>query len=82
MKPQVPAGSNVTVPSQRRQVPVQAFSQHTPSTQWPLWHWAAAVHESPLACVGPHTPPGRHTLPEEQSAFTAQLDLQVVAPHA
>src|SRR5690242_17995940 len=32
------------------QVPLHALSQHTPSTQWPLVHWAPSppVHDWPL----------------------------------
>ena len=36
--------------------PAQPVLQHTPSTQLPLPHWSAAVHDLPSACVPEQTP--------------------------
>jgi hypothetical protein len=38
------------------QGPAQAFSQQTPSTQAPLWHWSPAVQSWPLPRL-PQLPP-------------------------
>jgi hypothetical protein len=38
-------------------VPVQPFSQQTPSTQAPDVHWALMLHVVPLAWVGMHAVP-------------------------
>lgn len=50
---QVPARSGM---AQDMQVPEQALSQQSPSTQNPLSHWAAAVHGAPFG-VGPGLAP-------------------------
>src|SRR5690349_4404250 len=45
--------------AQETQAPVQAESQHTPSTQLPNAHWVGFVasHASPLAFFATHMPP-------------------------
>jgi hypothetical protein len=58
----VPAGTVVQVPRlpatlQARQVPVQAVSQHTPSTQWLFTHWLSPPHATPSASWATQLPP-------------------------
>jgi hypothetical protein len=65
--------------AQAMQVPVQAVSQQTPSTQKPDAHSAAMVHAPPAACRGTQAPL-LHLLPAAQSVALVQLVLQDVAP--
>jgi len=44
------------VAEQASHVPEQARSQQTASTQKPLRHWSAAVHDAPVVCLGRHEP--------------------------
>jgi hypothetical protein len=59
---------------------VQAVSQQTPSTQWPLPHWFAPPQASPATSCGTHTP-AEHQLPLAQSESAEQLPAQAFAPH-
>jgi hypothetical protein len=63
--------------------PVQAPSQQTPSTQWPLVHIASRPHAAPRASLASHTPPAHHcVVVGAQSGSTVQPDVQAVAPQA
>jgi hypothetical protein len=53
--------------------------QHTPSTHWPLAHWAARAQAVPFTSTGTHTPAEQKS-PEMQSASLAQLPRHAVAP--
>jgi hypothetical protein len=46
----------------RRQLPLQALLQHTPSTQNPDAHWHVLLHDAPFARLALHAPL-THTLP-------------------
>jgi hypothetical protein len=61
------------------QAPLHAPSQHTPSTQKPLPHWALRLQVLPLLCAAMHWPPP-HQKPEAQLASTAQVVAHVAAP--
>jgi len=41
---------------QRSQLPLQAWSQHTPSAQNPVWHSALEPHMTPASLRGAQTP--------------------------
>ena len=47
---------DVAVRLQAWQLPVQAVSQQTPSTQFPVLHWSVVVQVAPFACFGVQTP--------------------------
>jgi hypothetical protein len=55
---------------------LQAESQHTPSVQYPLTHWALDVQGAPGAFL-PHKL-FTQVLGDKQSASEAQVDLQLV----
>src|SRR3989304_486339 len=58
--PAEPAATGVQVPGtalHASQPPAQAMSQQKPSTQLPVAHWVARVHEAPLASWATHCPP-------------------------
>jgi len=71
----------VIAPAHALHVPVQAVSQHTPSTQLPLAHSGPAPHTVPFAFGATHTVP-MQAPPGAQSLFDAHVVLHVVAPHA
>ena len=76
----------VQVPSvparlQASQAPTQAVSQQTPSTQWPVPHWAFSAHTPPCVVFGTQAPL-EHIADASQSRWLAQVELQAVAPHA
>ncbi len=81
--PAAPAGRSVQVPEAPvRLQPSQAFphalSQHTPSSQWLLWHCAARVQLAPLASLGTHAPPLHQcveTQPESSAHDVGQVPL-------
>src|SRR4029079_3219209 len=64
---------------QLRHGPVQAWSQHTPSTQWLCWHSASPVQIWP-ACFGPQVLL-THAMPVSQSALVAQVLVQAPLAH-
>jgi hypothetical protein len=64
--------------------PVQAVSQHTPSTQWPKAHWlgAEALHASPFIFFATQVPPGPlQYVPEAQSPSLLQVLAHAFAVH-
>ena len=77
---QRPSAAPVLTFAQALQSVAQADSQQTPSTQSPLAHWLAAVHEAPLACGATQCPADEQKLLVEQSAFERQEVLHDVAP--
>jgi hypothetical protein len=59
--PLLPAVTGEQVPTlpgtlQESQAPVQAVSQHTPSTHWPVPHWLFAEQVMPEGPFGTHAP--------------------------
>jgi hypothetical protein len=89
----LPAGVGVHLPSvagrvQLRHAPVQALSQHTPSTQFPLMQSAFALHALPSlilphdllmqACPASHSLSARHEV--LHSPATHRLGLQLATP--
>jgi len=59
------------------QSPVQPLLQHTPSTQWPLWHAASLVPQLAPLTWGLEQALFTHSNPETQSLLVVQ-----VVPHA
>jgi hypothetical protein len=59
--------------------PVQALSQHTPSTQFALPHCSAEAQAVPFESLGTQTP-AEHQSPATQSLSPAQLPLQAAVP--
>lgn len=53
--------------------------QHTPSVQNPLWHWLAAVHDTPLA-LRPQVLFAQMFTPEQSCAWVAGVQLFLQAP--
>jgi hypothetical protein len=68
--------------SQASHCPRQAVSQQTPSTQWPLPHWASSPHATPGPSLGTQAPP-EHQSAAAQSESEAQppVPVQAVGPH-
>jgi len=76
--PGSPAAAGEQVPMlllklQRSQLPEQAESQHTPSTQWPLVHAWLPAQLAPFACVGTHVPLLLQKLPVTHSSEVVQV---------
>jgi len=69
----------VPTPLQVMQVPLQAFSQQTPSTQKPLWQAPAPPQAAPFASCGTQLP-FEQKLPELQSALPTQILRQLPLP--
>jgi hypothetical protein len=65
--------------SQASHCPPHAASQHTPSTQKPLWHWFAWAQLAPCASLGAQTPAAQKS-PGTQSESAAQLPRQAAWP--
>ena len=61
------------------QVPLQAFSQQTPSTQKPLWQAPAPPQAAPFASCGTQLPLWQK-LPAVQSAVVVQVLRQLPVP--
>jgi hypothetical protein len=61
--------------------PVHELLQHTPSTQYPLWHWLALVQALPFAFLEPQTPLS-HTVPPTHWVSLAQLVPQALPAQA
>jgi len=57
--------------------PPQAVLQHTPSLQWPLLHWFAPLHASPLSYLTVQMP-AEQKLVALQFASVVQLPPQIV----
>jgi len=75
----------VPTPSQVMQVPVQAVSQQTPSTQKPLWQSPVPPQAVPFVSCGRHDPAEQKS-PAAQSAFAPHEvrhdeALHTYAPH-
>jgi len=60
---------------------LQAVSQQTPSTQWPVAHWFAAPQAVPGPSCATHTP-AEQKAPAAQSASTLQSPRQLAGPQA
>lgn len=76
MKPQMPSGPPPFFAEVHAwQVPLQAESQQTPSTQKPKMHCEPVVHASPMSRTSRQAPP-THWKPGAQSLCVAQLVLQ------
>jgi hypothetical protein len=58
-----------------------AVLQHSPSVQKPLWHWLAAVHDTPLA-LRPQVLFAQMLTPEQSCAWVAGVQLFLQAPEA
>lgn len=90
--PAVPAATGPQIPgrpgrSQRSHAPVQALSQHTPSTHSPPSHWVDAVQAEPFGRSGAHAPsvqlaPGAQSVFEVQLVRQAPFGPQRYTPHA
>ena len=77
---QRPSAAPVLTFEQALQAAPQADSQQMPSTQLPVAHWLAAVHEPPLVWGAMQCPAAEQKVVDEQSAFERQEVLQDVAP--
>ena len=83
----LPAATGVQIPAapveesaHDMQVPVQLVAQQTPWAQIALWHSVPPEQTAPFD-LSPHEPPLQN-LPGAQSASTAQVPLQALAPQA
>jgi hypothetical protein len=82
----VPGSANLHVPTlfvalQVEQVPLQAVSQQTPSTQWPLPQSLASSHTVPFVSTGTQAV-ATQWLPAAQSVFARHDVAHEAAPHA